>query len=160
MATKLGDLVIAIAADLAPLKSGIGQASSLLGGFATGVTKIAAGFALGGALADALRIPPDLVQDSVKLAAGWEKASVQLGVLTGSADNAKFALDELNGFGVESGLGLSTSLAEAKKLLAAGVELKQLVPTMRVLSDLTMGDRELFGRASLAYGQARSAGVL
>lgn len=130
------------------------------GGFAADLAKTAGGFAAGTGLVDLLRIPPDIAQESVRLAAGWERAETQLSVLLGTAEEAKDTLGDLKRFGTESGLGLDSALKESLKLLAAGVSREQLVPTLGVLSDLAMGDREKFGRSVLAYGQARGAGRL
>jgi tape measure domain-containing protein len=173
MANKLGDLVVAVAADLNPFSSSIARVPAMVGRLSADVARrsasftgdvvkgalgVAGGNLLGGALGDVLRVPPDLVRDSVMAAAKVEKLGVQFEVLTGSAANARDLMGEVKAFAVESGLGMEDAAAGAKKLLAAGVGLKQIVPTLRTLSDVSMGDRDLIGRSILAFTQVKATG--
>lgn len=102
----------------------------------------------------------DTVKGSIQLAGEFEKTGVAFEVMLGSADKAKGMIEDLKDFAAESPLTLSQVTDHAKKLLASGTSQGQVVPTIRALSDVSVGDPEILGRMVYAYGQVRAAGRL
>ena len=113
-AKALGDLVISLGLDAGPLKAGLAG----VGGLFNNVLKGGA-FETGKNLVEGLfGTPRDVIVDSVKLAASWERSATEFEVFTGSADKAKGVMQDLRKFAAESPLTLSKSIEQAKRLMA------------------------------------------
>jgi tape measure domain-containing protein len=170
VAATIGDLAVVLNADTAPAERAfrafggtidrLGQKTKAFSAGLAAVATTAFGVAGGGLLADAFKVPGDLLGDSLRLAASYERSATAFEVMLGSASDAKRLMADLQRFAAESPLTLSRTTDEAAKLLASGVGRSQVVPTLRMLSDLTAGDAEKLSRAALAFTQVRSAGVL
>lgn len=156
MAKALGDLVISVATDLGPMKTGLGKIPALLGSvlkggaFETGKNAVEAIFGT----------PKDIIAESVQLAASWERSSTEIEVFLGSAGKAQSLMGDLRKFASESPLKLSETVAEAKKLLASGIGQGQLIPTMEMLSDLSVGNQHTLHALTKAYTDVIAAGRL
>lgn len=156
MANSLGDLVISIGTDLGPLKSGLKMVPDVLG------TMLKGGLLeTGRNLADAiLGTPKDLISDSVQLQASWERSTTEFEVFLGSAAKAQGLMNNLRKFAAESPLKLSESVTEARRLLSSGIDGSQIIPTMEMLSDLSVGNKGLLERLTKAYTDVIAAGRL
>lgn len=155
-ANSLGDLVISVASDLNPLRMGLKTIPSLLDtAFRGGV------FEAGRNVAEAvLGVPKDLIAEAVQLSASWERTTTEIDVFLGSASKAQSLMVDLRKFASESPLRLSETVAEAKKLLAAGISDTQLIPTMEMLSDLSVGNQHVLHALTRAYTDVIAAGRL
>jgi len=81
-------------------------------------------------------------------------------VLLGGAEQARAKLAELSEFAKATPFTIPGIRETAKQMLAYGIEQDKLIPTMRMLGDLALGNEEKFGRLAYAYGQVRAAGRL
>ena len=79
-------------------------------------------------------------------------------VLLGGSSGVAAFMKELKQFAVESPLSM-TGVANAAQMLSAfGVEAENLIPVIRQLGDISMGNEEKFRSLALAYSQMTSAG--
>ena len=134
-----------------------GVESSLrsVGNFASSVIKPMAGIgAVGGAAMTAF------VLASSKAAADIEDLGIQFEVLTGSVSKSKQLLEQFREEEKKSALSTLDYAEGAKLLLANNVAYEELLPTLRMVGDVSMGNSERFGRVALALGQISSKSKL
>ena len=81
-------------------------------------------------------------------------------VLTGSAEKANKVLEEIREFGATTPLEQKDLQQSAQTLLAFGVSLADVMPTLKMLGDISMGNAEKLGSLALVFGQVSSAGKL
>jgi tape measure domain-containing protein len=92
-----------------------------------------------------------------KVAAGFEAANeaerieTKMEILTGSATKAKKQLDELKEFSGTTPFGLAMLEKTAVHLTGIGVSAEELIPTMRTLGDLSLGEADAFDAMVTAY---------
>lgn len=96
----------------------------------------------------------------VELAASAEKMEVEFGVLLKSAEKGKELVKALQEFAAETPLNLGDIQKASKTLLQFGVTGNNLIPMMRKIGDVALGDPEKLQRIALAYGQAKGKGRL
>lgn len=97
---------------------------------------------------------------SSKAAASVEDLTIQLGVLTGSTATAKKMIAEFKAEEVKSSLSLSDYADAAKLLLGFGAAQETVLPLLKKIGDVSLGNSERFGRLALAFGQIQSKGKL
>lgn len=136
----------------AGISKGLGRATMAMGGMAK--TAIVAGAALAGAAAAA-----GLFKGS-KLAASLESTSIAFETLIGNASVAKGLLYDLRKMGAETPFKFSDLADAAKTLKAFGVETDQILPTVKMLGDISSGSAEKMASLSVVMGQVASAGRL
>lgn len=116
---------------------------------------------LGRILAFAITIPVVAAgYAAVKLAADWETAGVGFEVLLGSASKAAIMLEQIRKMAVTTPFDNVQLRDAAKILLNYGVVGENIMPMLRVLGDISMGNADKLHRLSIAYGQAMAAGRL
>lgn len=96
----------------------------------------------------------------VKLAADWESAAVSFEVLLGSASEAATMLDQLRAMAVVTPFDSPQLMEASKVLLNYGIAGENIMPTLSMLGDISMGNADKLHRLSIAYGQAQAAGRL
>jgi len=101
-----------------------------------------------------------LVISSSKAAADIEDLSIQLEVLTGSAATATELIKTFREEEKKSALNISDYSNAAKTMLAFGTSIDDVVPTLKMLGDVSMGNSERFASLSLAFAQTTAAGRL
>jgi tape measure domain-containing protein len=140
------------------LEKTIGLAKNKLGDLANsakfGVTALAGLGAAGAAGLGAFVI------SSSKAAASVEDLTIQLGVLTGSTAIAKKMIAEFKAEEIKSSLNLSDYADAAKLLLGFGAAQETVLPLLKQIGDVSLGNSERFGRLALAFGQIQSKGKL
>jgi len=136
-----------------------GRLTSLAGGALKNIT---AGFvAMGAAIAAAGAYGiASFVKSSSEAAASAESLSSSFEVLTGSAEKAKGILAEIKKFGATTPLEQKDIQQSAQTLLAFGVRLEDVMPTLRMLGDVSAGNAEKLQSLALVFGQVSSAGKL
>ena len=100
------------------------------------------------------------VISSSKAAASVEDLTIQLGVLTGSTAIAKKMIAEFKAEEIKSSLSLSDYADAAKLLLGFGAAQETVLPLLKKIGDVSLGNSERFGRLALAFGQIQSKGKL
>lgn len=89
-----------------------------------------------------------------------EEASAAFKVLLGSADLAKGKLAELEKFANNTPFDLPGVSKAAKTLLAFGVDANDLMPTLKMLGDVSLGNSQYFQQLALVFGQVQANGKL
>jgi hypothetical protein len=101
-----------------------------------------------------------LVKDSVKIASNFQDIAVSLKVMTGSQANADKLTKSIRDMASSTPF-LSTQLFDASKsLLAFGFEADTIVPTLRMLGDISAGTGKDIKELSIIFAQIKSAGRL
>lgn len=95
-----------------------------------------------------------------KLGMENEKASVSFEVLLQSGEKAKAMLGEINKFADTTPFEKMGLRDAAKMMLSFGISQEKIMPTMKMLGDVAMGDKEKLNQMTLAYSQMASAGKL
>jgi tape measure domain-containing protein len=100
------------------------------------------------------------VTKSIKLAVDAEQAAASFKVLTGSVNNANFMLSQMRAFSDVSPLSFGGVQDAAKTLLAFNVPMQDVMTSMQMLGDVSMGNEERFKSLTLAFAQVSAAGKL
>lgn len=100
------------------------------------------------------------ITKSIKLAIDAEQAAASFEVLTGSANNAAFVLEGLREFSDVSPLSFSGVQDAAKTLLGFNVPVEQVMGSLKMLGDVSMGNEERFKSLTLAFAQVSASGKL
>lgn len=141
----LAEGVIGIAKGLMTIVKGI-----LSGGFLTAIAMLT-GIALATGFAFA---------EAVKTAAEYENVAIAFEVMTGSAKEAKYILDQINVLAVNTPFKATELLASAKQIKAFGFETDQILPVLSTLGEVASGTGTPLERIALAFGQVKVAGRL
>jgi tape measure domain-containing protein len=97
---------------------------------------------------------------SSQAAASLEDLSIQFEVLTGSAKSSADLLKAFREEEKKSSLNTEDYANAAKNLLGFGMNLEEVVPTLKMLGDVSMGNSDRFGSLALAFAQTTAAGRL
>ena len=136
------------------LKSVKGSIASLGSVAKTGVAGLAGLGAAGAAGLGAF------IVTSSQAAASLEDLSIQFEVLTGSAKSSADLLKAFREEEKKSALNTKDYANAAKNLLGFGMNLQEVVPTLKMLGDVSMGNSDRFGSLALAFAQTTAAGRL
>jgi tape measure domain-containing protein len=138
------------------IKRGFTNMGKSVANMATGVAKFAT--AIGAAVAAlAIYQAGKFFADSVKAAADFEALSVSFEVLTGSATKASKILKEIKKFGAETPLTQKDLTTQTQKLLNYGIALDEIMPSLKMLGDVSGGDSTKLDSLATAFGQVASA---
>lgn len=146
---SIGTLVVNLAANLKPLKSGLDSAQKNIASFSNGIagTAVVAGLsAIGAGL--------------VSVAADAEQAQVAFEVMLGSTARAETMLSRLYDMARLSPFGFGDFRQSSQALLQFGVDVNSVLPTVAMLGDIAAGDAEKLQRLSMVFGQMSAAGRL
>jgi tape measure domain-containing protein len=100
------------------------------------------------------------VKGSSSAAASVEDLTIQLEVLTGSFETAKSLIKQFREEEKKSALNLEDYSKAAKTILAFGGSVQDIMPTLRMLGDVSMGNSDRFGSLALAFAQTTASGRL
>lgn len=89
-----------------------------------------------------------------------ENFEISFNTLLGSKEKGKAFFAEIKEFAVKTPLQLNDIAGAAQTLLGFGIEADRIMPILRQLGDVSMGNAERFKALSLAFAQATSAGKL
>lgn len=99
-----------------------------------------------------------LTKGVVKAGAEFEQTSIAFETMLGSAEQAKKTLDELSQFAAKTPFELPQLENTSKQLLAYGVSAEELIPTLKMLGDISAGvGMDKLPQLTLAFGQVRAA---
>ena len=99
----------------------------------------------------------NIAVDASKVAASFETVSIELEVLTGNAETAKFLLKELTDLGSSTPLEQKDLQESAKTLLQYGIGVSDVTSTLKMLGDVSMGNGEKLKSMTRVFGQVSSA---
>ncbi len=166
--TVVEDVIRAKDATAKALSSAMGRLSSfggnvretLAGSFkAVGaqLANIKAGFDM---VAGAARRMASIVAGAIQSAFKFEKAVTDFKVLTGSIDTAKAHIADLKAFAASTPLTFDDLSKASKLLLSFGASVESVMPDLKMLGDISMGDAQKFQGLALVFAQVQSAGKL
>jgi tape measure domain-containing protein len=98
-------------------------------------------------------------KSSVMAAANYGARKKSFGVLTGSDAKGNDLADSLNKLQQDTILGPEV-FKNAQTLLGFGINAKKILPDMKMLGDISMGDADRLGSLTLAFAQVGAAGKL
>jgi len=129
-----------------------------------GLTKSFSGFSTlvkGGIIGMAVAGITKLGTSVISLASDMEQTKTSFSVmLGGSMAKAETMVNKINDFANVTPFENGTLFEGAKLLLNFGMSGEKIMPTMKMLGDISGGNAQRFSQLSLAYSQARSAGKL
>lgn len=148
--------------DMKKLQSSIKNATGLLDNFTSKIgistsalselaTPIGAIGLIGGAIAG-------IGVASVKAAADLETLDTNLGTLLGSMDKGVALRKELQQYGQSTPYDTEGLANAAKTMLGYGVASERIMPVMKQLGDIAMGNKDHLNSLALAYGQMTASG--
>lgn len=95
---------------------------------------------------------------SVKAAADLETLDTNLGTLLGSMDKGVALRKELQQYGQSTPYDTEGLANSAKTMLGYGVASERIMPVMKQLGDIAMGNKDHLNALALAYGQMTASG--
>lgn len=96
----------------------------------------------------------------LKQAGQFEQWEIALSTMLGSADKAAELLEEIKKFTLETPFQLPQVIEGARRLLAFGIEAEKLIPTLKMLGDVSAGLGTPLGRMILNFGQVKTQAKL
>lgn len=163
MAFDIGSVIAKVDADISGFKQGMAEAKSHLGGFKDGIASAADGvksFAEGVSVASAVVAGglALMAKSALNSAASFEQNRIAFETMLGSAEEARKLLKEISDFAMKTPFELPQLVEGSKKLLAYNVAAKDIIPTMKMLGDITSGvGVEKMPQLILAFGQVKAA---
>lgn len=99
-----------------------------------------------------------LTKGAISAGAGFEQTTIAFNTMIGSAEEAQKTLNELSQFAARTPFELTQLEEASKRLLAYGVAADDLIPTLRMLGDISAGvGMDKLPQLILAFGQVRAA---
>jgi len=89
-----------------------------------------------------------------------EQTRIKYGVLLGSVDKGNKMISKLNKFANATPFENADLQKNAELLLNFGISGKKILPTLKMLGDVSGGNKDKFNSLSLAYAQMQSTGKL
>lgn len=143
------------------LAKGIDKGSLSVEDFSTSLaglgTKAGAVAAAVGAAAAVLGV---IVSKSVQARREMESMEISFSVLTGSMERAKSLIGQMKALGAASPLQTSDIAKAGQTLMGFGVDVHRVMPILKQLSDISMGDSQRFQSLALAFAQMSAQGRL
>jgi ABC-type Fe3+-hydroxamate transport system substrate-binding protein len=96
----------------------------------------------------------------VTAAGKYEQLNIAFETFIGDADKAKQVIEELNRFAALTPFRTDQVNNAAKSLLAFGFTGKELIPTLKMLGDISAGTGKDLKELGIIFGQIRGAGRL
>lgn len=100
------------------------------------------------------------VQTMIKVRGEVQDLSTSFEVLLGNKAQAESMFAEIARYAVDTPMQLGALAKGAQTLLAFNLEAETVVPTLKQLGDISMGNEEKFNALTLAFAQCQSAGKL
>lgn len=94
------------------------------------------------------------------IASDVEQATIAFETMAGSAEKGQKMYADLRKFAASTPITLNGAQQAAKTLLAFGVDSQKIIPTLKMLGDVSGGNQERFNQLSLAFAQTQAAGRL
>lgn len=161
MALDLGDLVGRIVLE-DEYTGVIDQADRKTAGFGATAGKVALGVGAAMAavgLAVAVGVGA-VIKAGVEYNAQMSTYETNLGTLLGSAEAAEDQLAQLSSFAASTPFEMPTLADAAQTLLSFGTSADDLMPSLRMLGDISLGNSEKMAGLATVFGQVQSAGRL
>ncbi len=89
-----------------------------------------------------------------------EQARISFTTLLGDAEKGKALVNELKAFADVTPFAVTDLTGSAQMLLSYGVAAEKIMPDIKMLGDVAMGNKDKFNNLSYAYAQIQAAGRL
>lgn len=154
MADRKRKINIFLGMDNAELKSKLEESKSILSGFQTKLGGIMGGVALGASVLE-------FAKTGEKAAKGYEQAQISFSKMLQSEKEGAKLVKDIQDLANTTPM-TSASLNNNAKLLLNfnAVAADEVIPTLRMLGDITGGDKQRMDSLTLAFAQSASAGHL
>ena len=126
----------------------------------TGLSKTVKGLVAAGAFSIIAKGLFDIGKNALKAAADWESMQASFKTLLGDADKANKLLADIKATAATTPFTLEGLADASRTLLSFGVSAEKIIPTMRMLGDVSGGNSEKLKSLTLAYAQVQSTGRL
>lgn len=160
MAVIAGDLVTRLGIDGRKFKSGLDNARGEARSFVADVTKIVSGLALYDIVKKTATGIFDLAKGTINLAADAQVTRAEFGVLLGDVEKGASMFKQIEKFASRTSFNIESASDSMRSLMAAGVKEGDLLDTMQLLGDLSLGDANKLGFLSKAYTDVFNKGRL
>lgn len=97
---------------------------------------------------------------AINLAADWQQMEVSFNTLIGNSKLAKGFLEDLKDFAATTPFSINGLGDASKTLLAFGQSSSEVIPTLKMLGDVAMGNEEKLQSLARAFGKVESQGRL
>ncbi|MBR4353771.1 MAG: tape measure protein [Kiritimatiellae bacterium] len=108
----------------------------------------------------AIRTVGGLIRSALQKAFDAEYALTNFKTMLGTIDAAKQHVAELKAFAAQTPLTFGDLSQASKILLAFGADVKTVMPSLKMLGDISLGNAEKFQSLALAFGKVQSEGKL
>lgn len=102
----------------------------------------------------------DFTRNIIKVRSEIESLEISFNTLLGNKDKAAEMLGEIREFAVKTPMMISDLAKGAKTLLSFNVAAEKVMPTLKAIGDISMGDAGKFQSLTLAFAQMSSTGKL
>lgn len=96
-------------------------------------------------------------KSAIDTAINFEQSKTAFTTFLGNGEKAGELLARLSDFAAKTPFDLPQVVEGGKRLLAMGIEAEKIIPTFRMLGDISGGSTEKLNSLVLAYGQVRAA---
>lgn len=141
----------------AAISSALSRVKSFAAAAATNLANIKAGFDM---LASVARSFSRVFSAAIKEAFKFEKATADFKTLLNSMDAAKEHIADLRRFASSTPLTFDDLAKASKLLLSFGANVQDVMPYLKTLGDISMGNAQKFQGLALVFAQVQSAGKL
>ena len=141
----------------AAVSSALARVKSFASSVAQNLANVKAGFDM---LAGFARSFSSAFAVAIKEAFKFEKATADFKVLLDSADAARDHIARLRQFASATPLTFDDLSRASKLLLSFGANVKDVMPYLKTLGDISMGNTQKFQGLALVFAQVQSAGKL
>ena len=108
----------------------------------------------------AIRTVGGLIRSALQKAFDAEYALTNFKTMLGTIDAAKQHVAELKAFAAQTPLTFGDLSQASKTLLAFGADVQKVMPLLKMLGDISLGNAEKFQSLALAFGKVQSEGKL
>ena len=129
------------------MQSKLQTASDASGKFALGLAGV--GVAVGG-----------FGMKAIQAASDAEQAQISFSTMLGSAEKAQSFIAEMKQFAAKTPFETTDITKAAQTFLSFGMNVDSVMPTVQMIGDVAMGNKEKFASLSLAFAQVQSTGKL
>lgn len=157
---QVGELWVKLGLDKSNFEKGVNDSKGQAGGLGS-FLKNAFQFTVGQGIFDLLKSGIKSAWDtSIGFNSEMQQSEAAFTTLLGSAGKAKTMLSELSNMAASTPFELNDLNKASSTLLGFGIDAKKVMPDIKMLGDISMGNKEKFSALTLAFAQIQSAGKL
>ena len=156
MANNVGNIKVKLNIDSAQFEQGMNTAVGSIKKLSTVLGTLGVGFGA----AQIVKGVKDIASNALKASSNFEQANISFEVMLGSAEKAQKLVKELENMANVTPFETQDLLDASKTLLNFGINVKEILPDLQMLGDISGGNKERMRSLTLAFAQMSSAGRL